>query len=247
MGNYYQEMKDSLSKLHELKRSTTGIVSVARDLYRKEKSQIELDRDLSPEGRTKKIQTLQKQYGEAFLKESLKLRDDYDKTVVKARTTAEFLLNEGPQKPSPTALLSFERQFSALKTDLLLETRPDKAMAKLKAFAEAQDDAYLASEVLNQFSGIVGSVLEVAGADKEKYKMELRETLESVRNKATNDEQREAQQIYEQMESEFGRELFLPNGIEHNAIQADFGPNIARHANRPQYYVFENKTEEAGE
>ncbi|MEK1830894.1 hypothetical protein AAAC51_23265 [Priestia megaterium] len=33
----------------------------------------------------------------------------------------------------------------------MLETRPDNAMRKLKTFAEAQNDAYLAKQVLNDF------------------------------------------------------------------------------------------------
>jgi len=243
----FNEMMESVAKLQEIKGSTAGLVSTARNLFREEASKINQDRDLSPTGRMKKREALQKQYGEAFIKNARQLREDYDKAVVKASVAAEFLLNEGPAKPSPTAVASFEREFSALKTDLMLETRPAEAMRKLKAFAEAQNDAYLAKQVLNDFHSVVQSILDIAGPEKAKYKLDLQNTLTSVRDKSMTDEQKKAQEIHAGMANEFGRDIFLPNGIEFNAIQEAFGAEFARAANKPQYYVLEEeKTNEQG-
>jgi hypothetical protein len=246
----FQEMMDNVNKLHEIKGSTTSIVATARDLYRQEVQKVEMDRDLSSEGKARKRAALQNRYGEAFIKSARQLREEYDKAAVKARVTAEMLMNEAPQKPSTTTLASFEREFNALKTDLMLESRPDTALQKLKAFADAQTDAYLANQVLQDFPSIVGSVLDAAGTDRAKYKLALKHTLDDIRNKSMSDEQKQAQEIYEQMGNEFGRDLFLQNGIEYNAIKEAFGSQFAQYSNRPQHYVLEEEkkqTEGAGE
>lgn len=237
----FNEMMESVAKLQEIKGSTAGLVSTSRNLFRQEATKINQDSDLSPGGKAKARTALQKQWGEAFIKNARQLREDYDKAVVKASVAAEFLLNEEPKKPTPTVVASFEREFSTLKTDLMLETRPDEAMRKVKAFAEAQKDAYLAKQVLNDFSSVVQSVLDTAGADKAKYKLELQNTLTDVRNKALTDEQKKAQEIHAGIADEFGRDIFLRNGIEYNAIQEAFGPEFARAANSPQYYVLEEE------
>lgn len=237
----FDEMMESVAKLHEIKGSTAGLVSTSRNLFREDAAKINQDSDLSPGGKAKARTALQKQYGEAFIKHARQLREDYDKAVVKASVAAESLLNEGPAKPTPTKIASFEREFSALKTELMLETRPDNAMRKLKAFAEAQNDAYLAKQVLNDFSTVVQSVLDIAGPERAKYKLDLQNTLTSIRDKSMTDEQKKAQEIHAGMANEFGRDIFLQNGVEYNAIQEAFGPEFARAANSPQYYVLEEE------
>lgn len=241
----FNEMMQYVNKIQEIKGSTTSLVLASRDLFREDVAKINQDSDLSPSGKEKKRMALQKTHGEIFIKSARQLRDDHDKAVVKARVAAEMLMNEGPKKPEDTAVKSFEREFSALKADLMLETRPEEAMRKLKAFTETQEDAYLAKQVLNDFPSLIQSVLDVAGNnDKAKCKLALQDTLTTVRSKSNSEEQQKAQEIYDGMASEFGRDLFLSNGVVYNAIQESFGAEFARHANAPYRYELEEEKQE---
>jgi hypothetical protein len=233
----YDEMKNALAKLNEIKGSTAKVLLDVQEKYRAELAKIKSNEDLSPAGKLKQKQALQKEFGEDFIRLARQLRNDYDNAATKAREAAEALLNEGAPKPSDKTVKTFERQFNALKTDLLFETRPKVALRKLQSFAEAQSDPYLASRVLDEFPTVAQSVLNTtSNAEKQKYKLALRDTLTTLRNKALNDEQKQAQEIYDVVGNEVGRDLFLPHSTQYNAIEEMFGREIAQASNQPYAY-----------
>ncbi|WP_336883844.1 hypothetical protein [Priestia koreensis] len=237
MSNLYQEMKENLDKLHQIRTSITPFTHEARRILREEVQKIESNRDLSSEGQSKQKELLRKDFGKKVLEQAGKLKQEYKEATVKAGVRAEMLLNEGPKKPDQQSLTSFERSFSSLKTELLLETNADTALRKINEFVGGQNDPYLASQILNDFSHVIQSVLDAAGDAKGKYKISLQDTLEKIRSNATSVEQKEAAEVYELMKTEFSKDLFLVNGIEFKAIQSDLGPDIANHLNNPSEYL----------
>lgn len=243
----FVEMMGHLKKMDEIKGNTTNFVLSKQTAAKAEIDRIATDSDLSESGKNRKRADIKKKHGEQFIKEVRVMRSEYDRASIQAKVAAEALLNSGQQKPSETTLATFNREFSMLKTELLLETNPESAMRKLKGFVEKQSDAYLANQIQGEFASIIGSVLDTAGSDKAKYKVELQRTLETVRDKSVSEEQKKAQQVYETMDAEWGRDLFLPNGIQYNAISSALGPEFARASNKPQYYRLEEEKDTAAE
>lgn len=241
--SHYQKMKDSLAKMSEISSATAGKLVAVRDVLNEQIGLVERNPDLSPEGKRKQRELIKKETGKGFLNIAKSMKEEYRKASVSAKVAAEMLLNERPKKPiSDTTIKTFERQFDELKMQLMLDTQPAHSMAKLREFIRAQKDPYFAQTLVNEFPQLVSHVLDAAGSDKLKYKIELQNALSDAKRIATSPEQVEALTVFETMDSEFDRSLFK-RGIEMDAITDMFGREIADYANRPDQFVFDDETE----
>ncbi|AZB43506.1 hypothetical protein CEF21_15015 [Bacillus sp. FJAT-42376] len=237
----YQEMLTHFSMLREVSESTGTFVTTVRDLYKEECGKIESNSDLSEHGKLKKKEALQKDFGEAFIRNARKLKEERNLSAVKTRTAAEMIMNEKPKKPSEIAVKSFERKLSELKMDIMLESRPESALSKIQSFAKEITDPYLSDQIIENFPSLAQSVIQIAGSNPAKYKSELHAVLSESRSKAISPEQKKAAELFDIAGDNFGRDLFFPQGMEMTLIKQTFGPRIAEYANRPEFYELEEE------
>ncbi|OAH58322.1 hypothetical protein AWH48_18270 [Domibacillus aminovorans] len=104
-------------------------------MYAEEVSGINNDRTLSEVGKEAARMELKQKYGREFIEIAKKLRDDYDKAVVKAQTQAEVVLNAEPSKPDAITIKSFERELQTLKMNVMLGTNPETSIQAINEFA----------------------------------------------------------------------------------------------------------------
>ncbi|MEM5008506.1 hypothetical protein ABEP42_27155 [Priestia megaterium] len=238
MSNY-QKMKESLTKMEEVRSSIVPTLTGMRALFNDETLAIKQNADLSPQGKQKKMTEVKEQLGKDFMTLAKQLKDDYRKASTSAKVAAEMLLNEKPKKPSTnTTIQTFERQFNDLKMKLMLETRANYSIDHLNKFIAEQKDPYFAQSIIDEFPSIVQTVLGTAGPDSAKYKVELSKALDNAKQVAITPEQREAEAIYSAMDAEYDRDLF-GRGIEMDTVTDLFGTKIAGHVNKPDSYIVE--------
>ena len=244
----YQKMKEALENVQEIRGSVMSKLVSTKDAYKDMIKDIELDPDLSPAGKQKRIDQIKKEAGKGFLSIAKEMKDNYQQSVIKAKVNAEMLLNERPKKPAMgNNEHTFARQFNDLKMKLMLESRANYAMDHLNAFISQQKDPFFAQQIIDEYPQLVQTVLGSADpADSAKYKVELSKTLDNVKKVATTPEQQEAAEIYESMDGAFSRDLF-GRGLAMDTVQDLFGRDIAKYVNNPEQYVDKDESEEIEE
>jgi len=232
----YEEMMAAYQAVNELPQRDTLIASELQKVVNEELRNIDSDPLYSAEGKRIEREKVRDYYGKQFIEEAKKLRDEYNKAVVKAQVSAEVLLNESPPKPNPISIQSFEREFSALKMDVILSVDPSEAVRKIDEFASRQKDPYFAKQIANEFGGLASGILSSSG-NNPALKPQLRSTFDSISSKAMTPEQKKAQEITGYMQSATGRNLFLPNSTQMTAIERAVGAKYAQYANKPHAFI----------
>src|SRR5690625_4413072 len=119
----YETMKQAYDKTYEIKSSTTTVAKTLQEMVNEEIQEVRRDITLSPHGQEQAIEEIRDRYGKQFIEQAKKMRDEFDKNVVKARINAESLLNEPPKRPVGAENdATFARKLNDLKMSLMLET-----------------------------------------------------------------------------------------------------------------------------
>lgn len=235
MKEKYQEMMEAYQQTLDLPGSVTTIASELKKIVNEEIQKINSDPLYSPEGKAVERQKVRDNFGKQFIETAKKLRDDYDKAVVKAKVSAEVLLNQDPPKPSDTSVKTFQRELNALKMDVMLSTDPEKAVQAIREFADKQSDPYLAKQLAAEFAGLASNIIASSG-NNPSVKLKLRDTLDTINSKAMTPEQKKAQEIAGYMKDALGRDLFRSQSIELNTIEQAVGQKYAQYANKPHLF-----------
>lgn len=232
----YEKMKTAYDKMDEIQGSVTGVAKTLRDTVNTSISKVETLVELSEKGKEMEIKRIRKEFGEKFIEDAKRMRDEFDQSVITARIAAEGVLNEQPTKPADIDIKTYERQLNDMKMELLLATDSNSAFETLNNFTTSQNNAYIAQQLKAEFPSLLSNVLGLAGTETNEYKLKLRKTLDRLNDVAITEEQREAARIHKMVEDKFGRDLFLPGGIQIRAIEEAVGNQYASYANRPHYF-----------
>ncbi|GER71325.1 hypothetical protein BpJC7_26280 [Weizmannia acidilactici] len=235
MQEKFNEMMSAYQQTLDLPNSVTTIARELKKIVNEEIQKINSDPLYSDEGKAVERQKIRDHFGQQFIKTAKKLRDDYEKAVVKAKTNAEILLNEEPPKPDDITLKTFQRELNALKMDVLLSTDPEKAVQAISEFASKQTNPYLAKQLAGEFAGLASNIIASSGQNPS-VKLKLRDTLDTINSRAMTPEQQKAQEIAGYMKDAWGRDLFRSQSIELNTIEQAVGQKYAQYANKPHLF-----------
>lgn len=235
MKEKYEEMMSAYQQTLELPNSVTTIAAELKHMVNEEIQKINSDPLYSDEGKAVERQKIRDHFGQQFIETAKKLRDDYDKAVVKASVSAEVLLNQDPPKPSDTSVKTFQRELNALKMDVMLSTDPEKAVHAINEFADKQTDPYLVKQLAGEFAGLASNIIASSGNDPS-VKLKLREALDTINSKAMTPEQKKAQEIASYIKDAWGRDLFRSQSLELNTIEQAVGQKYAQYANKPHLF-----------
>ncbi|MED4311690.1 hypothetical protein P9210_03610 [Heyndrickxia coagulans] len=235
MKEKYTEMMEAYQQTLDLPGQVTTIAGELKKAVNGEVQKINSDNRYSQEGKALERQKVRDNFGKQFIETAKKLRDDYDKAVIKAKTSAEILMNEEPPKPDDITLKTFQRELNALKMDVMLSTDPGKAVHAISEFADKQTNPYLAKQLAGEFAGLASTVIASSGGNPS-VKLKLRDTLGTINSKALTPEQKKAQEIAGYVKDAMGRDLFRSQSLELNTIEQAVGQKYARYANKPHLF-----------
>ncbi|WP_251460080.1 hypothetical protein [Weizmannia agrestimuris] len=235
MKEKFNEMMEAYQQTLDLPGSVTTIAAELKKAVNEEIRKINSDPLYSDEGKALERQKVRDNFGKQFIDVAKKLRDDYDKSVIKAKTSAEILLNQDPPKPDDITLKTFQRELNALKMDVLLSTDPEKAAHAISEFASKQTNPYLAKQLAGEFAGLATDIIASSGQNPS-VKLKLRDTLGTINSKALTPEQKKAQEIAGYVKDAWGRDLFRTQSLELNTIEQAVGQKYARYANKPHLF-----------
>lgn len=233
----YETMLESYQQSQDIaSNQATTVAGTMQKMYVDEVSGINNDRLLSEAGKEEARQALKDKYGRQFIDVAKKMRDDYDKAVIKAQTQAEVILNEDPPKPNSITLKTFERELADLKVRVMLDTNPQTSVQALNEFAAKQKDPYLAKQIAGEFPGMAANIIGGSGNDPQ-VKQQLSGTYQTISEKSLMHEQQKAREINGYLSGAFGRPLFRSESIQMQALDRIIGPKFTQYANKPHSYI----------
>jgi hypothetical protein len=185
-----KDIRELTNKAYEVKHSNTGLYSALQQEFRAKKVEIERNRDYTPQGRQKLIQSLEKKYTTKLMHLSRAQRGLFDKYLKEAKKEAEDLIHSKAPKVDPIKQERFEKRLGEFKTELML-ANPKRGTQLLKDFIRSIDEQAFASRVKDEFSTIISPILN------NESKPEIAAMFEDVRTKSQNPETAEAQSLLE--------------------------------------------------
>lgn len=242
-----KKMMEKYEETFNLRRGNSALVLAAREVLDEQVAEIRDDIDLSPQGKEKKIDALKKEVGEGLLKSIGAKIEDHKKAVVSATVQAEAILNEPHRKPGNHELQTFEREYEELKLDLMLGTRPQDSVKSLREFISKQENPYFTDVIVKEFPGMISSVLDTAGHEKESYKLEMKGLLNMAREKGITEEKKKAAEVYENLKNTFSQKPFLEKDMALESVKRTFGNVIASNLNDPETYFRIKSSQEEGD
>jgi hypothetical protein len=240
----YKEMREAIQKMEEIRGSINTLLVDMKQELNADLMKVELNRDLSTEGRIRQKDRVRKEHAKRFVERAKQLREAYDKAAIQAKIHAQKTLLEKQKEPHADEIALFEREFADLKMRLMLGNDAKENYRILESFIQKQNDPYFARKIVDEFPALVGNITEIAGNEKNVWKTKLYELYQKTSENGLTAEQREANNVLKTVDAEFGAPIFK-GPIQLQAIQDAFGPRIARDINKPEQIKFDDVDEAA--
>lgn len=221
MSNTIDNARKYFRQAQEIKGSSIsflrGHIEKARGLF----SSVSADKHLSDSGRAVKLSQTKAKAAQELLQQIHTKRQEYAVNMRKAITLAEATIHAKAPQPDATKLERFEIAFRTLKTEIMLSTRPERAVERLTQFVERIDDAYLANVVREQYAEVVGPVIAAAGSDGG-VKLALAKTFDQLKTRFETPEIAEARNIVEVASIDVDAPRLFHRGLAETAVDDMF-------------------------
>lgn len=191
--------------------------------YVKRVDKITIDRDLSPHGKLKAKEAVEKELAREALRSAADIKAEYLATANAARKLASELLAKPHVKPKDaTQVALFERDLDDLKTAVMLGVNAKRSIEAIEGFVRKHgDEPYYADQIKNQFSTLAGAVLGIESSPQNRQA--LSQVLDRVNEKVTTPEREKAAEILSFYESAENRRLFLDGSAAQKSIASIVG------------------------
>lgn len=191
-----QDVKAHYETALMLKQDATGFFSEFQDKGRKRISAIQLDPDLSAEGKKKKMDSEREKIGKELIEWSKGLKGGFEQEMTRAKVKAESILEQPIKKPLDKEIAKFEKSLKQLKTEIMLIADPKKAKEAFESFARELKDPYYLDKVYEDYASIISPIVsEATGTERAKFKHDLLSLYSDIKERTLTDEQKEATKI----------------------------------------------------
>ncbi|RFU71025.1 hypothetical protein D0469_03535 [Peribacillus saganii] len=228
-----QEIREIVAKAQQLQQDSTGLYRSFQDAYNQKKTEIELNRDYSPEGKRKLIESHQKRKTIELMQLARSQKDLFTKYLSEAKKDAESIIYAKTPKVDPVKQERFEKRLAEVKTEILL-SNAKKGKEILSDFLSKVDEQAFAAQIKGEFVSLIQPILQDAGAEAYKYRQELSQIFEDVKSRSMDPEAGEAMQVAEYAESALDGRFFIPL-VEEKAGE-HLGQLAKMYINKPEQY-----------
>lgn len=225
-----KEIRELLDKAHQLRNDSTGTYRKFQDEFLQAKREIENSKDYTTDGKRKLIESLQRRKTVELLQGARNMRNEFAKHLTEAKQAADAIAFAKAPKVDPVKAERFEKRLAEVKTEILL-SNAKRGKEKLTDFLNSIDEQQFAETVKAEFGTLIQPILEGAGNDGAKYRHELLETFEAVKEQAMHPEAKEAMDIVQFADSMIEGRFFIP--LVEEKAQEHFSKEAGFFINRP--------------
>ena len=228
-----KEIKELVEKARSLQEESTGLYRVFQEDYRKEKTSIEMNKDYSQEGKRKLVESLQKRKTVELLQGARNLKNLHSKYLSEAKDAAQNIVHAKTPDVDPVKEERFLKRLGEVKTEILL-SNAKKGKEILTEFLNTVDEQAFAGKIKDEFSTLIQPILSDGGQDTAKFRRELFDVFEDVKNRSMHPEAREAMEIAEFAEASIKSRFFIPL-VEEKATE-HLGKEAGLFINKPDEF-----------
>jgi hypothetical protein len=244
--NTIQKIKSYIDNARNYEQASNGVALKYHQDFHILKRQIEQNTDLSQEGQSKAVEAARKEMGLKLMKDAYTTKQLYLNELKKAQRLADSTAYKKPKVVDPVKLERFTNDLNALKTEVMLTGRVQTAQAKIQAlvdrYIKSPDDRQLAEILRGEFAELSSHILNVAGQDREKVRMQLAETFDRLESDFTPQEVKDARNLLDLTNRMIERgKVFSLTATQ--SMTATFGREVGDNLNTPEKY-FETRPEE---
>lgn len=235
-----KEIRELIDKAHSLQNDPTGLYRAFQDDFLKEKYKIENNKDYTSEGKLKLMESLQKRKTVELLQGARNLRDLHASYLKEAKKESENLIYSKTPKVDPVKEERFLKRLAEVKTEILL-SNAKKGKEILTDFLNTVDEQAFAAKIKDDFSSLIQPILETAGQDTVKYRHDLLNVFEDVKERSMHPDAKDAMNIAQLADSMIEGRFFIPL-VEEKAAE-HISREAGHYMNKPQEF-FEAYPEE---
>jgi len=229
-----QSIRELVSKAQELQASSTGEYRKLQDYHKQELSKIRSNKDYSPSGKQKLMESAKQKTAIRFLHGAREARKQYDGYLTEAKKLAKDLIYAKTPKLDDEVVNRFQRDYKELKTAIMLsDARKGKAL--LQEFLQNINEPGLAEIVKEDFAEVIQPILNnVSGPDAAKYRSELLDEFESLKVRSMDADALAAMQVADYAEAALNGKFF--NLAVEQAIGENLGYTAKEYMHTPEKY-----------
>ncbi|PGS55099.1 hypothetical protein [Bacillus sp. AFS041924] len=228
-----EQIKELVTKAQDLQHNSTKEYRVLQDAFNLKKSEIQLNRDYTLEGKKKLTDSLRSKKTIELMQLSRNQSKMFKELLNEAKKEAENIVHSKSPKVDPVKEERFKQRLAEVKTEVLLSDAK-KGKQILSDFLKTVDEQAFASEIKNEFSALVGPILADAGQDAREYRIDLSKMFEEVKVRSMSPEALEAMRIAEYAGAAIGNDFFLPIVVEKSG--ENLGELASKFVNKPEQY-----------
>lgn len=222
----YNELMKINERTHEIKtRFVTDIVTSLKTFYNEQFLKIQSNEELSALGKRGKVNELRLNIAYDALSYANEAKTEYVTLAGRANDLAKAIKVEELTPPSEIDRKLFEDDFAKLKLNVALAITAEKAIEKLEVFASQYSEPVYAAKILEDFGGIVSSVLAINNSPHARMSLQkVKDGLEAV---AISPQIELANNTLLQYANAEKFKLFRSETIQYKAIKEILGGQLA--------------------
>lgn len=229
-----QSIRGLLKKAQDLQDSSTGEYRKLQDYHRQEFSKIRTNKDYTPSGKQKLMDSAKQKTTIRFLHGAREARKEYDSYLTEAKKLAKDLIYAKTPKLDDEVVSRFQRDFKELKTAIMLSDAK-KGKTLLQEFLQNINEPGLAEIVKEDFAEVIQPIISsVSGPESAKYRSELLDEFESLKVRSMDPDALAAMQAVDYADAALNGKFF-DIAVE-QAIGENIGYTAKEYMHKPEEY-----------
>jgi hypothetical protein len=218
----------------EIKNGSTRLFREFNDSYQAKRLSIQQNRDYTPSGKQKLLESAKKRETSRLMKLARSQREEFNAKLKQAKAEADAIVHAHAPKVDPVKQERFSKRLAEVKTQIAL-SNAKRGQQLFKEFLTEIDEQAFAEQVKNDFSALVQPILnDVSGPETEKVRHALFDAFEDVRMKAKSPEAGDAQNVAEFADALLNGKFF--EGIVEEKAEEVLGTTAKQFINEPEAY-----------
>jgi hypothetical protein len=229
-----KKVRETIEKAHQMQDEITGVYRRWQDDLQSEITKIKMNDEYTSKGKDKLIESLKARKTTEFLKGARQQQSEFRKYLSEAKKEAEAVIYANTPAVDAEKMNRFTSRFNEVKTEIKLATSPRRGKEILKNFLENVDEQGLAVVVKESYGDLIQPILDIAGADVQKFKHDLAKSFEELKTRSLDPEAVEAMNLAEYAEAALNSKFYSPI-VEQN-VQQNLGKLAHTYMNNPDEY-----------
>jgi hypothetical protein len=234
------DIADLIERAHDIRNTRAGAYRAFQDSYSSGQARIHKS-GLSRVNRNAEDIYERQQLRQLF-RDIQSTTKSYKEALSAAKKQAEDVIHAAAPAPDREIVDRFERRLADLRTEILITPTPERASERLRDFIAGIDDPYFATRIRQEYAQLATPIIEAAGNNAARFKLELSGAFEQLKETALTPEARQAVELHENAEALLQSRIYPM--IVQDRISGTFGWKVSALISDPDAFFSSDQFEQ---